>query len=291
MDTAKPPAKRYNPSCWNCDSDGHVGRECKAPKATCTTCGKVGHCTASHGKWKAHSDKRKALHKKGVEVKTVRFEDDGAEVDFDLCDLEAFTGSLTVETGDDGDIIYDSGMTFGADGIPCVIEELFHDYEEPMPELVDYDSDTDSDDDDPPPLIYSDSESESDEPEHHYDEDIFGDYSDDDVPPPLATRVMVNRMASKPDSIGDLAIIDSGALENVVSSGRLLAEVKDMRRPVNIVGVGGHKSKVTQDGELKKFPFMSALLLEPSAESTRTYTDASGNIIALGRLVDAGYYY
>ena len=69
--------------CWNCNREGHGTNKCESPKATCTTCNKPGHCTAAHAAWKSITDKRRATEKT-TQVKSVRFELGGAEVDLDL---------------------------------------------------------------------------------------------------------------------------------------------------------------------------------------------------------------
>lgn len=35
--------QRAPPVCYNCDREGHVGRQCTQPRVTCITCKRVGH--------------------------------------------------------------------------------------------------------------------------------------------------------------------------------------------------------------------------------------------------------
>ena len=75
-------------------------------------------------------------------------------------------------------------------------------------------------------------------------------------------------------------------MEHVVSNSALLSAVNPLRHPVNVVGVGGHKVRITHHGPISAFPTQTALLMP----DVRFHHEAD-NVISLPQIADSGFHF
>ena len=81
-----------------------------------------------------------------------------------------------------------------------------------------------------------------------------------------------------------MAAGDTGAEDYVVIDRKLLYDVRQLDRPVNLIGVGGHRTKVTEVGNMHVLNNPLALLLESSDPN-------AVNLLSMGKVVDDGHYF
>ena len=160
-----------------------------------------------------------------------------------------------------------------------------------MPDLIDPNSDSESDDDND--SVASDdsffSTHSSDSNDHDDAGGTAGATSGTNTRTNHSSINVVSGSTSDSASNADshtTAILDSGAMEHVVSNPSLLSAVNPLRHPVNVVGVGGHKIRVTHHGPISAFPTQTALLMP----EVRFHREAD-NIISLPQIADSGYHF
>ena len=68
-----------------------------------------------------------------------------------------------------------------------------------------------------------------------------------------------------------------------------MSNIECLPKPLNVIGVGGHRTKVTCKGQLAAIPEITALLLPESAQPKNKTT--AGTILSLGKIADSGRYF
>ena len=280
---AKDQTDKKNPhagwTCWNCDRKGHGGQECRGAKAMCTTCHQPGHLAKHHDFFTRITNRQKKGAKDvAVGKATVRHTDDDDDDDYGES-LTRWNLMFHVEEYDpleddinDEDWEYDEDedytLSYAPPDLPLSILRTAHcecNSED------DFDTVADDNYDYMPDLVDSDSDEDN--------EDITYDVTT------YAYRT-TNATVCKSN---DTAIIDSGAEEHITDDERVMSNIECLPKPLNVIGVGGHRTKVTCKGQLAAIPEITALLLPESAQPKNKTT--AGTILSLGKIADSGRYF